>query len=218
MIRHRVLIVIIALSALATVAGARTTALNPEIATVAPNPAPPTASPQTITVSGRNFLDHLTLSITTPSGAAMQYADQAITYQRDASFQAIVTLAVAGTYRLAVTNPDGKTSSPFMLSVKSPASPSISAIEPQEISKSMSPQTLTVLGTQFVPGLSAMVTDPAGTVITINGSGVGQVQPTSVQITVTLELAGDYSIVVTNPSGNVSNSFGFKVGGRLGRQ
>jgi hypothetical protein len=152
---------------------------------------------------------------TSPSGAVAQYPDSSITYQRPTSFQAMVTLAVAGTYRIVVTNPDGKASAPFNLTVKSPApTPSISGVEPQEPTKSMNPQTLTVLGTQFMPGLSAMVTDPAGTVMTINGSAVGQVSPTSVQITVTLELAGDYALVVTNPSGAVSNSFSFKVGSR----
>jgi hypothetical protein len=190
--------------------------LTPEISSVAPNPAPPTSSPQAITVGGRNFVDHLTLSIVTPSGAVMQYADEAITYRRDTSVQAMVTLAVAGTYRVTVTNPDGKASSPFTLTAKSPAAgPSISAIEPQDLARSTNPQTLTVIGAQFVPGLTAMITDPAGTVITINGSAVGQVSPTSVSLTATLEIAGNYEIVVTNPSGGVSNPFGFKVGGAV---
>jgi hypothetical protein len=103
--------------------------------------------------------------------------------------------------------------------VKSPATtPSITAIEPQAIVKSTNPQTLTVLGAQFVQGLSAIVTDPAGNVITISGDGVGTVSPTSVPITVTLEIAGTYSLTVTNPSGAVSNPFDFKVGGRPQRK
>jgi len=230
MIRTRLLLLVVTFIALVTIGASVTasrgpeaaaiqeTAANPEIVGVAPNPAPPTTSPQSIAVSGRNFLDHLTLSVTTPSGATQQYGEQAITYQRDTAFQAMVILAAAGTYRLVVTNPDGKPSAPFVLTVKSPAtSPSITAVEPQAIVKSSNPQTLTILGAQFVPGLSAMFTDPAGNVITVNGNGVGAVSPTSVSLTVTLELAGSYALVITNPSGTVSNSFDFKVGGARGR-
>lgn len=220
MIRTRVLLAIFAFSALVSMGAAVTASFDqdkvalPEIVAVAPNPAPPTTSPQSIAVSGRNFLDHLTLSVTGPSGTVQQYGEQAVTYQRDTAFQAMVTLAAAGTYRIVVTNPDGKASTPFMLSVKSPATaPSITAIEPQAIVKSTNPQTITVLGSQFVPGLSAMVTDPAGSVITISGNGVGPVSPTSVTLSVTLELAGNYALIITNPSGTVSNSFDFKVGG-----
>jgi len=219
MIRTRILLLIVAFSALVTTGAAVTASVDPEIVAVAPNPAAPTTSPQSIAVSGRNFLEHLTLSVTGPSGAAQQYGEPAITYQRETAFQALVTLAAAGTYRLVVTNPDGKPSTPFVLSVKSPATtPSITAIEPQAIVKSTNPQTLTVLGAQFVQGLSAIVTDPAGNVITISGDGVGTVSPTSVPITVTLEIAGTYSLTVTNPSGAVSNPFDFKVGGRPQRK
>jgi hypothetical protein len=215
MIRTRFVVLIIALSALVTTGAALTASIDPEIVAVAPNPAAPTTSPQSIAITGRGFLEHLTLSITGPSGAVQHYSEQTITYQRDTAFQAMVTLAAAGSYRLVVTNPDGKASTPFILSVKSPATtPSITAIEPQAIVKSTNPQNLTVLGAQFVPGLSAMVTDPAGNVVTISRDGVGTVSPTSVTITVTLELAGSYSLVITNPSGAVSNPFDFKVGGQ----
>src|SRR5579862_438917 len=184
--------------------------LGPEVTGVAPDPAAPAPAAQLITVSGRNFIERLTVSVTTPSGAVDQYRDRSIQDLRETSFQAAVVLASAGTYRLSVTNPDGKTSSPFTMTVKAPAAtPTISGIDPAELHKSMNQQTLTVRGAQFVPGLSATVTDPAGNVVTISGGAIGQVTSTSARVTATLELAGDYSIVVTNPSGAVSNSFGF---------
>jgi uncharacterized protein YfaS (alpha-2-macroglobulin family) len=49
----------------------------------------------------------------------------------------------------------------------------------------------------------------------IPAGAITDVKPTSVQVTVTLELPGDYSVVVTNPPGTPSNSFGFRVGPRF---
>jgi hypothetical protein len=91
------------------------------------------------------------------------------------------------------------------------AAPSISDIEPASISKSASPQVLTVHGARFTSGLSVSVTDPAGDVHTLSGPAIGKLTPTSFQVTVTLEQAGDYSMVVTLTDRSVSNSFGFKV-------
>jgi hypothetical protein len=63
MIRTRILLLIVAFSALVTTGAAVTASVDPEIVAVAPNPAAPTTSPQSIAVSGRNFLEHLTLSV-----------------------------------------------------------------------------------------------------------------------------------------------------------
>jgi hypothetical protein len=195
------------------IAGAR--AANPEITGVTPSPVEPSPSAQPITVSGAHFLARLTLTVTGPGGGSTDYREPAIRQLTETSFVVPVVFTTAGTYRLVVTNADGGTSSAFSLDAKAQTqAPIIEAIRPERLDASPNQQTITVSGRRFVPGNGVMVTDPAGNVQTVPAGAITDVRPTSMQVTVTLELGGDYSIVVTTPSGLSSNSFSFRVGPR----
>jgi len=89
--------------------------------------------------------------------------------------------------------------------------PLISAIEPAEPASSASPQALTIRGTRFTPGLNVTVTDPANHTEVYAGPAIAKLTATSFELTATLRLGGDYSMVVTLSDRSVSNSFGFKV-------
>ena len=94
------------------------------------------------------------------------------------------------------------------------AAPTVSAVRPEHLKASQSEQTLALVGTGFLPGMAVSVVDPAGSVQDVPAGAITNIKPTSAELTVTLELTGDYSVVVTNPAGTPSNSFGFHVGPR----
>ena len=194
---------LISLALTVAVAGVST----PRIDSVAP-PAPARSStPQTITVNGEDFQAGLRLDVTTPSGEKQTVQGDGILSRRTTSFQAAIVFSAVGRYELVVSNPDGGVSPPFVVEVKQQAAdaPVISKVTPGEVSKKPEPQALQVEGSGFSTGLRAVVTDPAGA--DVAEPVVAKLTPNSFELMVKLELSGDYSLVVTNPSGAVSNVY-----------
>lgn len=178
----------------------------PEISAIAPAAPARSNKPQTLTISGKNFQMGLTLNVTQPSGQSLTFRDGDIQARRDTSFQISMLIDQAGAYSFVVTNRDGGTSEPFVLKVDQPRAadaPAIERIEPAEPTRQVEPQTLRVLGQRFAAGLQAVLTDPMGTDVT--DVQLTKVTQTSFEISARLDKAGDYSLVVTNPSGAVSN-------------
>ena len=214
------LVLAVAVIALGTVrpAGGQEQLLGPVISSVAP-PAPSrSATVQVLTISGVNFADGLSLTVVEPDGRKQSYTGPAIQARRDTSFKASVTLAAPGPYTLIVTNPDGAASDPFVLKGAGSAqpatpgiSPKIDRVLPGEPTKDPLPQTLAVTGEHFVQGLSVYLTDPIGTVYLLKGSVLGSVTATSFTVSAALEMTGEYTLSVTNPSGESSNSMTIKV-------
>ena len=184
----------------------------PEISAVTPTDLATSAKPRSMAVTGRYFQDGVALSVTTPGGAIVKYNTGVITDRRDTSFNAMVLMADAGRYEFVAVNPDGRVSAPFRISVKAAAvGPVVTGVRPTAISKSVSPQTLTVDGKGFMAGLTVMVTGPSGTVTTIPSPDISQVLPDSFQITLPLEMSGIHEIIVKNPDGALSKTFTFEV-------
>lgn len=71
---------------------------------------------------------------------------------------------------------------------------------------------MTLVGQGLVLRMAITVIDPAGLAQDVPAGAITNLKPTSVDIKVTLELAGEYSVTTTTPSGVVSNAFGFHVG------
>jgi hypothetical protein len=207
-----VLVVLLGL-ALSAIAGAQ--AAPPEISGVTPSPIDPSPSPQAVAVSGNHFLPRLTLTVTGPGGSSADYKEPAIHELTETSFAVPVVFTKAGTYRFVVTNADGRASNAFSMEAKAQSqTPVIEAVRPDRIDASPNQQTITVIGQRFVPGSSVTITDPTGNVQNVPVGAITDVRPTSMQVTVALEVAGDHSIVVTTPAGLTSNSFAFRVGPR----
>jgi hypothetical protein len=192
----------------ATFAKATVTESTPIINNVDPaTPAPNPKAAQVLTITGQDFMAGLTLTVSEPAGNKMVIQGKAITNQTAQSFQAAVTLTQEGTYSLVVTNTDGGISPPFAVPVKPrqpPQGPAIEKITPAEPTKRQDAQPLLVEGQRFSAGLRAIVTDPMGADVT--ELQVGKVTPNSFELTVRLEHSGEYTLVVTNPSGAVSNT------------
>ena len=186
---------------------------TPEITNVTPGSPGVSSKPQRLTITGTDFLEGLTLMITDPGGQSQRYAGTDILNRRPTAFEVNVLLDEKGSYSLIVSNTDGGVSRPFPLTVQAGAAqsenktkPTIESISPAKVTKSNTPQTLTVRGTRFEPGMVVLLTDPTGTVKTISGNAIADITPTSFQFTAILELPGEYSVEVKLPSGALSNT------------
>jgi len=220
---HNKIAVVFFVAAICIAAGAAQPAngqarfLGPVISSIAPQAPPRRAAAQLVTITGVNFHEGLSLTVVEPDGRKLKYAGTAIQTRRDTSFTVSIVLAAQGAYTLIVTNPDGAASDPFVLKAQPSTSsgaaavaPKIERVAPEQVTKDPQPQVLAVTGDHFVAGLSVYLTDPIGTVYLINGTAVGSVTTTSLTVSVTIEMTGDYILTVTNPSGQSSNTVTIK--------
>jgi hypothetical protein len=182
---------------------------TPAITNVNPAAPAPSTRPQIVNVAGRDFMPGLTLAVKDPGGSTNVLQGDAVRAQTPTSFQVTLTLLEPGTYSLVVTNTDGGISPPFALAVKPhrpPAdAPVIEKIAPSEPTKRQDAQLLVIHGQRFAAGLRAIVTDPMGA--DVPEATAAKVTPNSFELSVKLEHAGEYTLVVSNPSGATSNVF-----------
>ena len=186
--------------------GATPLTSTPVILSVTPASPSPAKDPQVLRIGGQDFQPKLKLMVTTPGGGTMELKDDAIQQQQSGSFQVAIVIANPGKYSLVVTNPDGGISAPFVLearAVAKPPTPVIQRILPETISKNPEAQTLTVEGQNFGPGVKVTVTDPLG--VEVLDPVVREVTTSSFKLSVKLETAGPYNLVVSNSTGAVSN-------------
>jgi hypothetical protein len=207
---HRTLSTSIALAAMLVLwapgSGATSLTSTPVIMSVTPASPSPAKDPQVLRIGGQDFQPKLKLVVTTPGGGTMELKDDAIQQQQAGSFQVAIVMANAGKYSLVVTNPDGGISAPFVLearAVAKPPTPVIQRIQPETISKNAEAQTLTIEGQNFGPGVKVTVTDPLG--VEVLDPVVREVTTSSFKLSVKLETAGPYNLVVSNSTGAVSN-------------
>ena len=203
-------LVVLAGLALSAIVGAQPDA--PDITAVQPNPVQPAMDAQPISVSGHGFLERLVLSVTGPGGNALEYPRTGDSRSAGALLRRTRGVSDRGLVHARRDEQRRGTSNAFTVQAKAQAvAPVIEGIKPERLQASMNPQALQVQGQRFAPGLTVLVTDPTGTVQTIGGAQVSDVRPTSMQVMATLELPGDYTMVVTSPGGVTSNAFAFHV-------
>lgn len=207
---HRISLFALGLCALlgwrAPVLVAQPAVSTPIILAVTPAAPAPAKDPQILRITGQDFQPRLKLVITTPGGGTVEFKDDAIQQQRESSFQVSALLAGPGKYSLVVTNPDGGISAPFVLEARAvvkPPAPVIQRILPDNLAKRAEPQDLTVEGQNFGPSLHVTMTDPLG--VEVLDPVVREVTANSFKLSVKLEMAGAYNLVVSNTNGAVSN-------------
>jgi hypothetical protein len=181
-------------------------ALDPRITGIVPEKPAVSPKPVTVVVNGEEFQSGLSLQVTTPDGQVRTLSGMDITAQRAVSFQVQFTFDAEGKYAFVVLNHDGKRSAPFTLEARrSTASrPSIDQITPQEFSKSPEPQVVTLVGRNFQPGLKLSITDPTGTVTVADR--IDKIDAQTVVVRLVFDQSGAYALMVTNPSGESSNT------------
>lgn len=183
---------------------------SPRITSVLPPALAPGPAAQLITVNGDQFLPGLSLDISTPGGGTRHFQGADIQSPRASSFQVAMAFDTAGTYSFVVTNPDGGVCDPFPLKVQAPmvppvAAPVVDGVSPTRATKQPDVQVLKVDGKRFVDGLVVNLSDPTGETTTITGADVRRLTSTSFEVSVVLNMSGDYQIGVTNPDGARSN-------------
>jgi len=202
----------VVVSAIVPAARDQSRLVSPEISSMSPASPARSASAQTLTISGRNFSPGMSLEVTSPDGRTLRFAGPAIQSGRETSFQVAVILAVAGGYTLIVTNPDGAASAPFAFKGRASAGkPKIDRVTPGQLTVDSEPQLLTVTGERFVPGLVVYLTDPIGVVYLVKGPAIGPVTATFFEVSVVLEMEGEYTLMVTSPSDESSAEVTLKV-------
>lgn len=183
---------------------------DPRITAVVPERLTAGPKAQMLTVSGENFRNDLTLSITTPGGAVRPVDAKAISQQQPKSFRVSLVLDEVGRYELVVANGDGRRSPPFELNVRAAAQqPWIERVEPEEVGRMQEAQSVTLAGRNFEAGLRMSISDPTGAVM--QATTIDRVTPLMVVVRIAFETSGRYEIRVTNASGQSSNTVAITV-------
>ena len=185
----------------------------PVITGVSPNPVTGSNSAQTVTINGTGFVNKPTVFVTW-TGNSTTIAAAGVTFISSTQLQmSIVTQTNADNWTVTVTNPSGQASNTYGFQVVAPATgaPVITSVSPNPVTGSASSQTMTINGTGFVSKPSVFVTWTGGSA-TIATTGVTFLNATQLQISINVGVTADnWTIKVTNPSGQVSNTFGFQV-------
>jgi hypothetical protein len=188
----------------------------PHVTSVTPSPVVMSPKPQALKVNGTGFAPGLTVEVT-QVGNTETFTGAAVRSQASTSFEISVVFAQPGPATLVVRNTDGGVSDPFTVRVEvgetaKPERPSpqtvpvIDRVVPDKATKGSTAQPLTFNGNNFVQGLSVSVTDPTGNVTVLKGTALDTVTRELVKLSIVLDIAGEYSFLITNPSGQSSNS------------
>jgi hypothetical protein len=196
-------ILAIALSVMTLTAAASLS--EPRITGIVPDRPMVDAKPVAVTVNGENFQSGLSVQITTPGGAVKSIGGGQVTGQRPATFQISFAFDAEGAYEFVVLNADGGKSPPFRVQASRAATrPMIEQITPAESAKSPEPQVVTISGRNFAPGVKVSITDPTGTVAA--AEQLDKVDAQTIVLKRVFDQSGSYAFMVTNPSGESSNT------------
>lgn len=178
---------------------------EPRITAIAPESPVVSARAQVVTVHGEDFRAGLTLLATTPGGAVRNLSGNDIQSRRDVAFQVWFAFDAVGTYSFVVINEDGAKSEPFAVQARQAAQqPLIDRVTPEELSRSQEPQVVTLTGRNFAPGLRLSLTDPTGKVTVTEE--FDRLDAHTAVVRLLFDQGGPYSLMVTNRSGESSNT------------
>jgi DUF971 family protein len=160
---------------------------TPQVNSISPSIPSVSSLDQNVTVSGSNFQQNLTVSVTFPSGGGATLSGTQIQSVTPNSFVMRITLGAAGNWSIRVNNPDGGQSSSFNFNVVAqPQLPSISSINPSTPVSSGTDQDIPVFGNNFQPNLRVSVTIPSGGNVLLSGDQIRNVTPNSFVMRITL--------------------------------
>lgn len=185
----------------------------PEITSVLP--APVLASPQgvTLTVLGSSFEPGLNLSILSPDGVLSVFAAGQIFDLSSSSFSVVYGFATPGDYTLQVQAASTAKSKSYVLHVAAVSSaPTILSYAPIGLTTSSTPQTVTVHGYNFQPGLKAVWITSQGYTVPVPDLDASRVTSIGFEVNGTFPAEGTYLLQVTNPDGVKSDYFPIRVG------
>ena len=177
----------------------------PAVTGVNPNPMTGSNSAQILVLSGTGFVAGSALKVTV--GGTVYQGPQIWSVSSTQLMVSVIVGTSAQTLPVVVTVPSGQASSPVYMTVAAPVAPIISAVNPNPMTGSNSPQTLTITGTGFLSGLKLSIGSsliPAGQLAVLT--------PTLLQISVVTGLSANvYAVQVANANGGVSNRVNLQV-------
>jgi hypothetical protein len=179
---------------------------SPAIAGLSPNPMAGSSSPQTLTVAGSGFVSGSGLKVTVGSTA---YQGSQVTFVSSSQLAVSVNVGTsAQSLPVQVTDPSGLASNSATLTVTAPpAPPVIATVSPNPMTGSNSPQTVTVNGSGFLPGLKLSI---GGT--PFSSSQLALLTATELQVSLVTSLSTHtYPLQVLNSNGEVSNIVNLQV-------
>jgi hypothetical protein len=179
----------------------------PQIVSISPSPIQASSSPQTITVSGNQFVSGLRLHVAAPDGTVATAQGDDIQAVQATSFQAAVVLNQPGTYGFVVENDSGGQSNTFAAVVQTSATalPTIASVIPSSLPRTTSATVVALQGSNFGPGVTVTVTDPSGTTAVLGAASIGLQTATRVEFSFVFDAGGIYTVTVRNSGGDVSN-------------
>jgi hypothetical protein len=183
----------------------------PAIASLSPSVIEVSPSPQTLAVSGTNFLSGLSFILRAPDGSTNTYTTQSISNLTNTSFTVSVVINATGNWTANVRNVDGLESTAAAFSVggtQSNGPPQILSITPGSLFRNGSSQTFSVNGQNFRQGATVIVTNPAGSEIP---SSVASQSETLIIALATFNTVGTYSVMVRNADGSASGIYSLTV-------
>ncbi|HEV3329627.1 MAG TPA: thrombospondin type 3 repeat-containing protein [Bryobacteraceae bacterium] len=164
----------------------------------------------TITMSGANILNGATVILTSPAGTPVTIAAGQVQVVSSTRLTVTASLTLTGSYKLQIVNPDGQTSNVATFLYVAPP-PAVTGITPGSPQPSGGSQILLVKGTGFAMGMLVIVTAPDGNFVILSGNQITNLTATSFNISVTLAVAGMYTLQVVGADGQQSAPFSFSV-------
>ena len=180
------------------------TAIAPTINSVSPAALTASDRPQTLTLRASDFLPGVSIVVEAPSGRSTTLSGSLIQPLAE-GFEISVTLASPGEYWLIASNAPGAPSARYRLTVAARPTPWISGVAPAPLAPAADPQTITVTGSGFAPGI--IVTLVSGVDVTIIGdNSIGQVTNTSFTLRHVFRTSGTYAMNLVTAAGDPSNT------------
>jgi fibronectin type 3 domain-containing protein len=177
----------------------------PSISSLIPATIMARSPAQTLTITGANMVP--------ASGVTLNGVSYPVTYVGPSTLTVSLgaaDLASAGVFPVIVVNPPpgGGTSNSAELTINNPV-PTISSVSPSFIAADSLAQSLTIDGTNFIPGSTVTFNGVLHAATLVNG-GVLTIQLSAAD----KMMSGNYSLVVTNPSpgGGASNALSIAIG------
>ena len=211
MARALLLVVLVIASALVSACGAETPTQpnveGPRITSITPDTLAAHETPQLLTIRGQQFQSSLIFQTVGPDGTTNSYSGPALESLTSTSFLVRAVLPKAGTYTFTVRSGTIGDSNSIQVAVGGPGEdPAISGITPTSLTRSSQSQFLSFQGSRFETGLTVAVIEPDGATVTLTPFGVVAGGGTTFQVVHVFNKVGTYTLRVTNPAGDTSNT------------
>ena len=181
---------------------------TPIVRSIYPAVPLPGPAPQTIHLTGLDFRSGLTVTVTPPAGGSFDVSPSGIVLQASTLLDLTLALTDPGPYRIVVSNANGFRSDPFDFSVVNEVDrkPVVESLLPASVARSTVPGTISMLGRNFLIGVTIRLTDPLGVIRTLDDASIVRRSDTALDITTIFDRQGVYTMVVVNPSGDTSTT------------